>query len=117
MLIAAGRPNATDHDGLTVDGPDADAAVTIAGRWRADALSFASRVGETEFERIVERCRRVFRLKSPRVARRVIAQHVHLAKRTLDDVESTLVDRGEINVERIEAPGRPVQSMWELPGA
>jgi hypothetical protein len=117
MLVAAGHPTTPDRDGLYVTESDAAAAVAIATRWRADAIRFAARIGETEFERLVERCLRVFRTKAPRVPRRVIAQGVHLSKRALDDVEATLVDRGAIHVGRLETPGRPTLVLWETPGA
>jgi len=125
MLLAAGHSTTPEREDLGVSIAEAEAAVTIATRWRADAGTFASRIGETEFERIVARCLRLFHAKAsrttahatPHVSRRVIAQQVHVAKRVLDDVEGTLQDRGEIHVSRIEAPGRPTLTLWEIPGA
>jgi Protein of unknown function (DUF3987) len=115
MLVAAGRPETPDGDRLTVTLADASAAVTIAARWRADAVAFAGRIGETEHERQVERCLRVISGK-PRVDRRDVAQRVHLAKRALDDVEATLQDRGLIRVEKIKAKGRPTRTLWQSLG-
>ena len=116
MLLAAGRPTTPDHEALTVQLADAE----VTARWRTDALAFAARIGESQFERTVARCRRVFQRKArpgQGIARRLIAQLVHVSKRTLDDVEATLQDRGEIHVARIETPGRPTLTLWEVPGA
>src|SRR5207245_8578504 len=106
-----------DHNALAVSVDDAEAAVVIATRWLQDALEFASRIGESEFEGQVQRCLRCVTSRKGMVERRDVARVVHLAKRTLDDVEATLVDRGLITVERHEHPGRPTRTPWEATSA
>jgi putative DNA primase/helicase len=111
MLAAAGRPDATDHDALIVTPNDAVAAVAVARRWRDYAIAFAERVGETEIERLLQRALQVVRVKG-RVPRRVIAQLLHCTKRTMDEIEATLVDRGHIVLQKIAANSGPETRMW-----
>ena len=111
MLAAAGRPGVLDQDALTVTPADAQAAVAVASRWRDDAIAFGEQVGETAFEQLLERARRVVRAKQ-RVPRRVIAKNVHCSKRAMDDIEATLEDRGEIEVEHVEGKSGPSTRVW-----
>jgi hypothetical protein len=112
MLAAIGRPGAVESKELHVTPEDASWAVAVARRWVAYAVAFGKQVGETEFERLIDRAMRIVR-KKKRVPRRVVAQNVHTAKRTMDDIEATLVDRGEIWVDRVEAKGKPTMVIWE----
>jgi hypothetical protein len=114
ILAAAGHPGVVGADRLIVTAEDARAAIHVCGRWQASALSFANRVGESRFERNLQRCLQVMEMR-PRLGRRIIARSTHLDKKTLDLVEATLVDRGEINVERVETGGRP-GIVWERAG-
>lgn len=116
MLIAAGRPDATGKPGLDVTLDDADAAVTIATRWQRDALTFAGRIGESDFERKVQRCSRLVETKR-RVQRRIVAQQCHTEKKTLDAIQDTLADRGLIHVITTPAAGRPTLTEWQWIGA
>jgi hypothetical protein len=105
MLIAGGWPGVEEAEGLTVTPRDADAAIAITDRFRADAITFAGRIGESDFERSVSRCRTLVRAKR-RVPRRTIAQLAHLEKAVLDRVAATLVDRGQLRVEAGQHGGR-----------
>lgn len=112
MLIAAGDPRTLDLPMLEVTTHDAAAAILIARRWEEYAVTFASRIGETDFERQVQRCLAVIRGKE-RVQRRTVARACHMEKRMLDSVEATLADRGLIDVDRTETGGRPsVEWTW-----
>jgi hypothetical protein len=114
MLCAAGRSDATAQAQLVVEPRDVEAATTIATRWRRDAVSFAERIGETEFERAVGRALRIAERRKGPVNRRDIARAVHIPKRMLDDVEATLTDRGLIRVERRERRGTQTLVTWEF---
>jgi hypothetical protein len=116
MLLAAGRPDATASQWLDVTLDDADAAVTIATRWQRDALTFASRIGESDFERKVQRCVRLVETKG-RVARRYVAQQCHTEKKTLDAIQDTLADRGLIDIISTPVSGRPTLTEWQWIGA
>jgi hypothetical protein len=114
MLAAAGRPGAADHDALLVTPQDAMAAVQIAERWRDYAVAFGERVGETALEQLIGRALRVVRAKG-RCPRRVVAQLVHCTKKTLDDIEATLLDRGEIEIASVEGKNGPAARVWAVP--
>ena len=113
MLTAAGRPGAVDHDALVVTVEDAAAAVQLVTRWRDYAIAVGDRVGETVLEQYLTRALRVVRAKG-RCPRRAVAQLVHCSKKMLDEIEATLVDRGEIAVETIEAASGPAGRWWTV---
>jgi hypothetical protein len=111
MLAAAGRPQALEADDLRVTPEDAAAAVAIATHWRDYAIAFGERVGETALEGLIVRALEVVRTKG-RCPRRVVAQLVHCPKRTMDDIEATLVDRGQIAIETVEPQSGPAARIW-----
>ena len=111
MLAAAGRPGAVDHDDLVVTPEDATAAVRIAERWRDYAITFGEKVGETAMEQLIARALTVVRAKK-QCPRRVVAQLVHCTKKVMDDIESTLEDRGAIVVSAIEGEKGPAALIW-----
>jgi len=113
MLAAAGRPRADARDDLEVTPDDAQAAVTVATRWRDYATAFGERVGETALEQLIDRALKVLQAKQ-RMPRRAIARAVHCAKRVMDDVEATLEDRGDILVEQAEGTHGPATRVWTL---
>jgi len=112
MLIAAGRPETLGGAILTVRAADAKAAIEIGLRWKRDALAFVERVGESDFERRLGRCLKLLQSKR-KALRRDIARHCHTDKRTLDMIQDTLVDRGQIRVIATPVPGRPTLIEWE----
>jgi hypothetical protein len=116
MLSAAGRAETVKHDDLIVTAADARAAKQVTTRWNGYAQDFASRIGESDFERALQHCLQLVKGRAD-VPRRVIARITHLEKRTLDHVEATLADRGLISVKRTETSrkGLPVIT-WEWVG-
>lgn len=113
MLVAAGQPGSTERADLVVTRADAEGAVRVAGRWRDYAIAFAERVGETALEQLIGRALRVMQDKK-QAPRRVIAKLVHCSKRTMDDIESTLEDRGEIVVGQVDGKSGPSARVWTL---
>jgi hypothetical protein len=111
MLAAAGRPDTGNHDALAITPADATSAVAIASRWRDYAVAFGERVGETALEQLISRALTVMQAKK-QVPRRVVAKLVHCSKRTMDDIESTLEDRGEITVEHAGRTSGPATRVW-----
>lgn len=114
MLVACGRLNATESSTLTVTEDDARQAVGVARRWKEYAIRFAERVGETQFETVVQRVKRLL-TPGKSVERRTIARKLHLSKRTLDEVQETLVDRGLIAVQYVDSPSGPSTAIWAPP--
>jgi hypothetical protein len=114
MLAAVGRPGAVDRDHLVVTPEDAAIAVQVASRWRDYAIAFGERVGETALEQLMERALRVVQ-KRRQCSRREVAQLVHCTKKTMDEVEATLLDRGAIEVKTIESKSGPAARVWTVP--
>jgi len=116
MLSAAGRAETLETEHLTVTARDAEIAQQVAERWHGYAQDFASRIGETEFERALQRCLQLIQGRAD-VPRRVIARSTHIEKRMLDHVEETLEDRGLIRVVKTDtaAKGRAAIT-WEWTG-
>jgi hypothetical protein len=112
MLAAAGHPDTLEAEALVVTAADAAAACAVLTRWHRDACAFADRIGQSRFERDLQRCLRVVQARGT-VPRRVVSQVTHLPKRALDQIEATLVDRGAIVVRQQPAPGRPTSTVWE----
>ena len=83
----------------------------IATRWQEHAIRFADRIGETEFERRLDRCVRLVRTKR-KVARSVIARHAHTEKKLLDAIRDTLADSGVIQVQHEKAASGPATEVW-----
>jgi hypothetical protein len=112
MLAAVGRPairNAALGLPMRLRVTDEDVAVALAvvGRWRAFAERFVARIGRSAFERQLDAAARLVK-KRGKVPRSVVAQNVHVQKRTLDDIQATLVDRAKIAV----VTGPPVVWVW-----
>lgn len=98
LLSAAGRPGVLHENTLRITLDDARSAITVVQRWMDGSRRFEARIGESEFERNAERCLAIVRGRTGYVARREIARRVHVEARTLKEIESTLRDRGQIEV-------------------
>lgn len=106
VLIAAGQPGVADGPTtLRVTMDDAGGAIEIARRWQGYAVDFASRIGESAFEKVLARCLKVIRQKAT-VRRGIVAQIAHVDAKTLDAVRDTLADRDLITVIRPQTGGR-----------
>jgi hypothetical protein len=114
MLVAAGHPNTTGKKDLDVTSTDADAAIRIARRWQRDALRFAARIGESDFERTLQRCLRLVQLRG-RVRRGIVAMTAHVDCRTLDTIRDTLADRELVMIVVPKTGGRSGE-LWCAPG-
>jgi len=131
MLCAAGRPEVAEAgaavrvlhaaaDGgqgepVCVTVSDAEVAVKVARKLKQSATRFARRIGETQFERYVQKALEFARKKAndTTVSRRDVARALHLSKRVIDEIEETLLDRGIIRVEEVNTGGRPGVA-WRL---
>ena len=114
MLSAAGWPESVERLELEVGDEDADAAIGIIRRWTEGALAFAGRVGESDFERKLERCLRLVQERR-RVPRKIVARNCHVEKRVMDAIQETLVDRGLIRTVTTETKGGgPRMIEWEI---
>jgi len=112
MLTAIGWPDATKNEMVVVSERDASLAVAVARRWQGFMHTFALRIGDTEFEAKLQRVKQVIKGHDV-VTRRTVARAVKLSAKELDEIEVTLVDRGEISVteRKPEGGGRP-STVW-----
>ena len=113
MLVAAGDPTTPEGHVLDVRLVDAEAAISIATRWQADALAFAARIGESEFERKLDRAHRLVQRRR-QVRRIVVARTVKVDRRTLDLIRDTLADRGHIKATIVTSKGAKAE-WWAVP--
>jgi len=106
MLTAVGRPGAIGLDTLTVEPTDAEIAVRIAQRWRSDALTFAARVGENMLEQTIGKVTKALESLGGTAGRTQIAAKLRINAKLLDEIEATMVDRGDLTVvEGVKANG------------
>lgn len=100
---------------LKVTVEDATIAVRVARRLKDSALRFSQRIGESEFERNLEKAILLLRNVNGQVSRRDTARKLRLKKKTLDEIEETLLDRDMIRVASIspERGGTPTV-FWQL---
>jgi putative DNA primase/helicase len=110
ILIAAGRPGVAKRESLTVTIEDAEAAIVIGSRFKDDALVFAERIGENNFERTLQQCLRIIEQRGM-VPRWVIAKNAHMKAKALDEVRDALVDRGMVTINPSPSEGRPGE-LW-----
>lgn len=117
MLSAAGWSHGVTPDiPLRVAIQDGEMAVAIVQRWANDAKAFAERVGETIFETKLTKCFRIVQQRQL-VARNDIARAVHVPRKVMDEIESTLIDRDQIKISTKPTDHGPDTLMWGLPKA
>ena len=118
MLVAAGRPGVTDGTALVVRPEDAEAALVIATRWRDYAVTFGQKVGENALEQLITRLLQAMRLiakktGSTTMRRRAVAKNVKTSWKLMNEAESTMRDRGDIEVEDSKGEGKE-GPIWTL---
>lgn len=94
LLLGAARTEPVD-DKYTVDVEDIDNAAYYINRWGVHSIDAIYNVGKTASSRMVDRILRNIE-KHPGVTHSVLMRQVKLAKREMDNVIETLIDRGEI---------------------
>ena len=114
MLSASGHQDATERPQLVVSADDATSALMVAERWKGYAIAFAQHVGQNETEKRVSKCLGVLQKLEGMTERRNVAKRAHLAKRELDAVEETLIDRGLITVIIEPATSGPATKYWKV---
>lgn len=115
MLIAAGQPATLERTSLAITIADADSAIRIATRWQGYAVAFAGRIGESDFERKLQRCARIISTRKS-VPRSVVARLAHVDRKTLDNIRDTLADRAAITVGHVKAASGPATEIWHVRG-
>lgn len=128
MLTALGRPLALPEPGsfevderkplqetmpVRVTNEDAEIAVAVLDRWRTYATYFADGIQADPFQgKVVTFLRRLAEMGG-RAMRRDLARALHYDKRTMDGILETLLERGEIRLDKTGA--RSYMIVRELP--
>jgi hypothetical protein len=112
MLAAAGHPHVPNGlPKLEVSLADTEAAIPIVRRWQNDALRFAARIGESDFEQTLQRCLRLVQTKGL-VRRWTIARTAQVERKVLGSIQDTLLDRDLISVVKQDSNSGPSQEVW-----
>jgi hypothetical protein len=117
MLAAAGRSESdrlvdNQKDALTVTVNDARSAITVVRRWIEYSKVFEAGLNESAFEKNLTKCLDIVRGRSEWVNRRDIARRVHLSARDLREVETTLIQREQIELREEVRVGARRSWLW-----
>jgi Protein of unknown function (DUF3987)/RepB DNA-primase from phage plasmid len=94
VLLAAVRQEPKDFT-LTVNEDDIQNAAYYVQRWSKHSIDMIYNAGKTVETRMLERVVGNIE-REPGIYRSVIMRNYHLSKRSMDMIEDTLIDRGEI---------------------
>ena len=104
MLVAAIRREPSDGV-LEVFDTDVQIAAKYVQKWLPCTVELLANSGQSTTQRLLDNILGAIR-KEPGILRGKVMQHYHLSKREMDEVQSTLEDRGQI---RIETRGKAKQ--------
>ena len=96
---------------VVIEERDARQAQRVIKRWEEAALRFSDEIGglsaeQRRTEQTIERVRRMLRDRSGTMTRSDAGRMLKMSARTLDDLESTMADRGIIRIMQHEPDGR-----------
>lgn len=95
MLIASGRADPLKLTRLDVTIDDMLEGIGIARKWARWASSFSKETSKNKFETQIDKIMNLLR-KSKKMSRSKIARNCRISARDLNDIQTTLVDRGMI---------------------
>lgn len=116
LLACADCADCVDADGrghATITLPHFYRALAIVERWRHAALRVLGDIAPSYFERQAVRVVELVRRRPGGIARRDVMRALRLNRRLMDDLQHTLVERGEIVVRTHATRGG--QSLWFYP--
>lgn len=97
MLISASRQTPTDEGEIEVKVEDLRRAAMYVQSWGNYTIEVISNVGQTVLGRILERALKYIR-EHPGITRSQVSRVMNLSKRQMQEIEETLIDRGQISV-------------------
>jgi len=104
MLIAAGRADPAKLKKLHVTIDDANEAIGICRKFARWANTFSKETSKNRFEHHIDKIMRMLD-ESKKVSRSKVARNLRLNARELNDIQSTLVDRGMILIQEHREDG------------
>lgn len=97
MLIASGELDVDTFTSVRVKAKHVKQALVIVERWKQSGLVVIGRLGDSEFEQKLNGIHELV-LSEKKVSRTQVARLFKCTKRTLDEIQFTLIDRGMINL-------------------
>jgi Protein of unknown function (DUF3987) len=100
-----------DRGHVYVETAHVEDASRLIRSWLDGALRFANQIGLNEFEGAIARTLTALKRRGGRAPRRDLARVAHVSKRLMDEIEATLMDRGEIEA---SGPSKGTATEWRL---
>ena len=104
MLIAAGRSDPLKLTRLDVTVQDTLEAIGITRKWARWASAFSKETAKNRFETNIDKIMKMLE-KSKKISRSKIARNCRISARDLNDIQTTLIDRGMIAVKEYKPTG------------
>lgn len=104
ILVASGRQDPLKLKKLVVTIDDANAAIAIARKWARWASAFSKETSKNRFEHSIDKIMRMLD-ESKKVSRSKVARNLRISARDLNDIQTTLVDRGLVYMQEYRPSG------------
>jgi len=115
MLIALGRDDGFAKRCLKITEPDVRCALAMARKWSQWSIKFARSLHSSDTDRQIDMIIRWLRDKGGEMTRTMVSQRSSLGKRILDDIQSTMIDRGTIKIKEAKVGNSHKPTMfWVL---
>ena len=109
MLVALSRCDPTTMTHLTIEHSDAMAAMAIARKWGDWGVKFAGSLYESDIDKHIRRAEAWLNENDGSMPRWLLAKKMRLSKKSLDEVQMTMLDRGLISLseQRLGGSNKP----------
>jgi hypothetical protein len=116
VLVGAGHPERLHGEKIVVTGEDARCACEVADKWRIWAGKFVDSMTADPLERQAFRVTLLLKRHGGELTRSKVARAMRMRKFHLDELQSTMLDRGVLRTEErnVGNSGRPTL-FWSLP--
>ena len=115
MLIAAGELDSHIAARISVDADHAQQALALCNKWIRWSEDFGNKLGYNPMESKIQNVLHLVRNKGF-ISRSDVSRTFHLTKREMDDIQATLLDRGEIEMAKMKkANSIKPATVWRVP--
>ena len=102
---------------VVVELRDVERAVSLARKWMRYAMRFGTEIGgfdihERKFQQRIAKVITFLKANGGRASKREIFKHLNISKKDLDELQVTLIDRGDIEVVKGESSGGRPPEFW-----
>jgi hypothetical protein len=99
MLVSAVRQQPVESM-IQADTVDVLTAARYIQVWAQHSVDLILRSGQSQAQQVIEKILNAIR-RQPGIARGKLMQHYHLTAREMTEIENTLIDRGQVSLEKI----------------